>query len=118
MANYRRHSTEFKLQLVHAYLNGEGSYKDLAAKHGINHSLLILWVRKFQAGEITEEQDQSEALRDSQAKIAALERKVGQLTMELDLLKKTEPLVTPRGGGEPSIIAGPKVFPLRKDAKS
>ena len=49
MGTYKRHSTELRLQLVHAYLNGEGSYQDLAAKHGINHSLLILWVRKCQA---------------------------------------------------------------------
>jgi transposase-like protein len=58
MATYKRHSTALKLQLVHAYLNGEGSYKELAAKHSIDHSLLVLWVQKFQRGEITEEQDQ------------------------------------------------------------
>jgi transposase-like protein len=57
MATYKRHSTALKLQLVHPYLNGEGSYKQLAAQHSINHSLLVLWVQKFQRGEITEEQD-------------------------------------------------------------
>ena len=116
MANYRRHSTEFKLQLVHAYLNGEGSYKELAARHGIGHSLLLLWVKKFQAGEITEEQDQSETVREYEARIAALERKVGQLTMQLDVLKKITPPPTSKSD-ESLIIAGPKVSLLRKDAK-
>src|SRR5438132_6301763 len=59
MATYKRHSTALKLQLVHPYLNGEGSYKQLAAQHSINHFLLVLWVQKFQRGEITEEQDQA-----------------------------------------------------------
>jgi transposase len=116
MATYRRHSTAFKLQLVHAYLNGEGSYKELAARHGIGHSLLLLWVRKFQAGEITEEQDQSETVREYEAKIAVLERKVGQLTMQLDVLKKITPALT-NTSDTLSIIVGPKVSPLRKDAK-
>ena len=57
MATYKRHSTALKLQLVHAYLYGEGSYKELAARHCINHSLLVLWAQKSQRGEITEEQD-------------------------------------------------------------
>src|SRR5882757_6333676 len=112
MATYRRHSTAFKLQLVHAYLNGEGSYKELAARHGIGHSLLLLWVRKFQAGEITEEQDQSETLREYEATIAALERKVGQLTMQLDVLKKITPPPTPSTNDDSLIIAGPKVSPF------
>ena len=37
----RRYSVEFKLQLVRAYLSGEGSLKGIAGQHGINHSLLI-----------------------------------------------------------------------------
>jgi transposase-like protein len=41
MAIYARHSAAFKLELVRVYLNGEGSYKELAARHGIGHSLLL-----------------------------------------------------------------------------
>ena len=119
MATYKRHSTALKLQLVHAYLNGEGSYKELPARHSINHSLLVLWVQKFQRGEITEEQDQAETIAEYEAKIAALERKIGQLTLEVDLLKKTGMRATSRTSESPSITAGPATgYPLRGDAKS
>lgn len=96
-----------------------GQLQGLAARHSVNHSLLVLWVQKFQRGEITEEQDQAETIAEYEAKIAALERKIGQLTMEVDLLKKTGMRTTSRTSEPPSITAGPAtVYPLRGDAKS
>lgn len=44
---YRSYSTEFKLSAVQAYLNGEGGLKAIARQFGIDHPLLIKWVRKF-----------------------------------------------------------------------
>lgn len=32
---HRRHSTQLKLQLARAYLNGEGSFKAIAKQHDI-----------------------------------------------------------------------------------
>jgi len=84
---HRRHPTELKLRLVEAYLNGEGSLMSIAKAHDITHTLLMIWVDKFRRGELTDEIDYVERSREAEAKIAALERKVGQLTMELDVLK-------------------------------
>jgi transposase len=47
-------------------------------------------------------------MADYEAKIAALERKVGQLTMELDLVKKTVHLKTVRNSEPSSVISGPQ----------
>ena len=85
---HRRHPTELKLRLVESYLIGEGSLKSIAKTHDITHTLLMLWVDKYRRGELTDEIDYVERAREAEAKIAALERKVGQLTMELDVLKK------------------------------
>jgi transposase-like protein len=52
---HRRYSTECKLQVVQTYLDGGGSGKSIAAAHGIGHSLLLLWIDKYQRGELTEE---------------------------------------------------------------
>lgn len=49
---HRRLSTEFKLQLVQSYLDGEGSVKGIASRHGIGHSLLLLWIDKYRRGEL------------------------------------------------------------------
>jgi transposase len=112
--SYRSYSTEFKLSAVHSYLNGEGGLKAIARQFGICHPLLILWTRKFQRGELNEELAQEDRARDYEAKIANLERKIGQLVMEVDLLKKG---ALTRPNGEPlSIVSGPQASPSQKDA--
>lgn len=54
---------------------------------------------------------------DYEAKIAALERKVGQLTMELDLAKKTPRLRLVSDNENSLIVSGPKVVPSDGGAK-
>lgn len=114
---HRRHSTELKLRLAQAYLNGEGSLKSIAKQHDISHALLMIWVDKFRRGELTEGIDQDEKIREYEAKIAALERKVGQLTMEIDVLKKLHQ-VSPQHVAQPLVVSGPWESPSAKDAES
>ena len=85
---YRRFSTEFELRLVEAFLAGEGSMKGLATQAGINHSLLHYWLGKYREGTLSLDVRREEELVEAEQPIAGLERKVGQLTMELDLLKR------------------------------
>jgi len=113
---HRRHSTAFKLELIRAYLNGEGSYKSIANKHDISHALLMTWVEKYQSGDLTEEIHDAEMVKEHEATIAALERKIGQLVMELDLLKKRDQIQ--RTGGPLSIVSGPQDAPSGKDVDS
>jgi hypothetical protein len=54
--------------------------------------------------------------RGVRGKIAELERKVGQLTMEVDLLKKGVQLGRQRSVVTSSIVSGPKASPSREDA--
>ncbi len=112
---YRRFSTEFKLQLVEAYLAGEGSLRGLATHAGLDHSLLHYWVAKYRAGELSLDVAREETLVESEQKIAALERKVGQLTMELELLKKGLIAVPAMSNARSSIISGPTASAPRED---
>jgi len=114
---HRRHPTELKLRLVEAYLNGEGSLKSIARTLDITHTLLMIWVDKFRRGELTDEIDYVERSREAEAKIAALERKVGQLTMEVDVLKKIRQAAGVNSE-KVSIISGPLASPSSKDAVS
>ena len=61
---HRRHSMEFKLRIVKAYLNGEGSIKGVARQHDISHNLLRIWLEKLRRGELTEEVDRKERIRE------------------------------------------------------
>jgi transposase len=114
---HRRYSTEFKLQVVKAYLDGEGSIKAIARRYEISHTLILFWLDKHRRGALTEEDNLEEKVRDYEAKIAALERKVGQLTMQLDVLKKLGPSPASPPAVKPSIVSGPVVLASLKDAK-
>jgi transposase-like protein len=98
------------------YLNGETSLHGLAREHEISRNLIRLWVDKFEKGELSEELEQSAKIPEYEAKIAALERKIGQLTMEVDLLKKLRQ--EPSRKSEPlSFVSGPLGSPSQKDVE-
>jgi transposase len=108
----RTYSTEFKLQLVRQYLAGEASLKGLASRQDLNLSVLVYWLKKYERGELSEEDPLEDQVHEYEAQIAALERKVGQLTMELDAPKKGL-RATPLMPSEPlSLISGPTASPF------
>ena len=87
MARYRTYTIEFKRRVAEEHLGG-ASLTELARRHDISRELLRTWVKKCEAGEFAGGGPTKVDRRACEAKIAGLERKVGQLTMELDLLKK------------------------------
>jgi transposase len=103
---HRRHPTELKIRLAESYLNGEGSLKGIAKAHDISHNLLMIWVDKYRRGDLSDEVDFVEKQRTYEAHIAALERKIGQLTIEVDALKKRQQRIPP-AADTVSIISGP-----------
>lgn len=111
---YRRYTTEFKRRVVEAYLAGESSAHGLEKALGVPHSLVHRWAEKYRKGELTLDQQREEQVQEYQLKIAALERKVGQLTMELDLMKKGLAAMPPTHSASSSIISGPGVSPSRE----
>ncbi len=108
MARYRTYTVEFKRQVVEEHLNGGTSLNQLARRHDISRELLRIWVRKYEAGEFASDGPPRSDRRAYEAKIAGLERKGGQLTMELDLLKKGLRSARRASGGSSSVVSGPK----------
>ena len=108
MARYRTYTVEFKRQLVEEYLGGGTSLTQLARRHDLSRELLRIWVRKYEAGEFANDGPTQADRRADEAKIAGLERKVGQLTMELDLLKKGLASACQARGANSSVLSGPK----------
>ena len=109
MARYRTYTIEFKRQLVEEHLGGV-SLTELARRHDISRELLRRWVKKYEAGEFASGGDgpPKSDRRAYEAKIAGLERKVGQLTMELDLLKKGLRSARRVSGASTSVVSGPE----------
>lgn len=117
MARYRIYSIEFKKQVVREYLGGEPLHR-LGKRHQISRNLIRIWIAKYETGEFDDDQTAAAMLAEYEARIGLLERKVGQLTLENDLLKKTLPRLQSRSDGAGSIISGPVASALRKGASS
>jgi transposase-like protein len=83
----------------------------------LSPNLMQLWLTQFDRGELDAEEAAASTVAEYEAHIAALERKVGQLTMELDLLKKTHRLRLVSDNENSSIISGPRPAPSGEDAK-
>ena len=118
MARYRTYTIEFERRVVEERLGGGTSLNQLARRHDISRELLRTWVRKHEAGELTGGRPTTPDRRAYEAKIAGLERKVGQLTMELDLLKKGLRSARRASGASSSVVSGPKPAPSEPGAGS
>ncbi len=108
---YRRHSTSFKLQLCQDIRAGIIGRRDAQRSLNISANLIQLWLTQFDRGELTGEEAEASVIAEYEARIAALERKVGQLTMELDLAKKTPRMPTANNSEKSFVISGPGPAP-------
>ena len=84
MRNQRKFSLEFKRQVVEEFLGGEGAAQ-LCRKYNICSSLLYHWKDMYSRGRFNNERTEVGALKD---KVEKLERLVGKLTLENEVLKK------------------------------
>ena len=117
MARYRTYTIEFKRRVVEEHLAGV-SLTELARRHDISRELLRTWVAKHEAGELAKGRSSAADRRAYEAKIAGLERKMGQLTMELDLLKRGLRSARRASGASSSVVSGPKPAPSEPGAGS
>jgi transposase len=108
---YRRHSPQFKLQLCTDIRSGKISRRETQKVYNLSANLLQLWLSQHDRGELRGEEVEASQVAEYEAQIAALERKVGQLTMQIDLLKKIPRALHVVNGGISSIVSGPPAAP-------
>ena len=94
MNKRNQYTAEFKTKVVLEVLREEGTVSQIAARHGVNPIVLGRWKTEFLAratdvfkrGPTASEKE----LEEERKHVADLERKVGQLTYEVDWLKKKD----------------------------
>jgi transposase-like protein len=91
MVKRQKYSAELKARLVLEVISGARSQAEVAREHGIRPELLARWQRHFlaNAGRLFDQElpDQAAA-----ARLAALERALRRVTVELDVAKKAAAL--------------------------
>ena len=113
----RHYSEEFKRQVCEEYLSQGAGVAQLSRRHELSPSLIRIWIGKYEQGGYAGEIRPSAQEKQLATRVAELERKIGQLTLENDLLKKLEAHARRQRSARPSVISGPGRSPSRKDAK-
>ncbi len=92
MKKRNNYSAEFKSKVVLEVIQGTYTINEIAAKYGINPVVIGRWKSEFleRAAEIFKKgpSEAEKELEEKNIHVAELERKVGQLTYEVDWLKK------------------------------
>ena len=114
----RRYSEIFRRQVVEEILSGEQTMLSQSRRYEISRSVLHDWVGKYRADGLAAGRSTRSLLAEQEARIAVLERKIGQLTLENDLLKKTSAALRRRNAEPPSVVSGPTASASREDAGS
>lgn len=116
MKNKRTFGLEFKRQLVEELLSGESSAAQICRKYNICASLLYHWKDMYSRGRFNNEPTEVGALKD---RIEKLERLVGKLTLENEVLKKglQMSLIRSPGNGKQSGYGDASVLPSGGGAK-
>ncbi len=112
---HRSHSMELKRQVVAEYSAGE-TLHGLSKRHDVCRNLIRIWIAKAEAGDFDDDVAAAELLVRYEARIASLERLVGQQALELSFVKKGVFCGPSPTSGPTSVIAGPAASPSKRDA--
>ena len=105
MAGRRAFTTEFKVQVVREYLGGMASRASVARRYDIAPDQIKAWQKRYEEGKLS---DQPGGDTELHRRIAELERMVGRLALENDLLKKAAAWAVRQPNGRScEIISGP-----------
>src|SRR5260364_231413 len=108
---YRRHSLQFKLPLCADIRDGKIGRREAKRTYPISADRIQLCLSQYDRGELIAEEAAATTISEYGAQIAALEREVGPLTMEIDWFKKTPRRPLDTNSVISSIVSGPLASP-------
>ena len=86
MRKYRTYTEDFKRELLARIASGEITQAAAAREQNISHSLIEKWIRQEEAGQLRGKPTPRE--RQLEKELETYKKKVGELTVQVDLLKK------------------------------
>jgi len=85
----KRYSADFKAKVALEAIRGDLTLAELAAKHGIHHTIIATWKRQAIEGMSATFSGASEVVKAAnEADLDKLHAKIGQLVVERDFLAK------------------------------
>jgi transposase-like protein len=90
MKKRRKHDSSFKAKIALEALANDRTVNEIAAKYQVLPAQISQWKRELinRANSIYEEGKKSASIDDRDKEVSELHQKIGQLTVEIDWLKK------------------------------
>jgi len=90
MRKRRKHDSSFKAKIALEALANDRTVNEIAAKYQVLPAQISQWKRELinRANSIYEEGKKSASIDDRNKEVSELHQKIGQLTVEIDWLKK------------------------------
>jgi putative transposase len=121
MKKRNNYSAEFKSKVVLEVIQGTYTINEIAAKYGINPVVIDRWKSEFleRAAEIFKKgpSEAEKELEEKNIHVAELERKVGQLTYEVDWLKKNLSKLSDQTGRKSFVDRGDQNINIKRQAE-
>ena len=99
----RSFSDEFKKQVVESVVSGSATQAEIAREYKISPVIITRWKKDYKAGKFFENVD-SYDMAKQELRIRELERLLGKLTLENEMLKKARDLNTKEKKEDLSIV--------------
>ena len=113
---YRSYSTEFKRELIARIDSGELSLLEASREHDLAHSLVEKWRKRIHEGTLGERSTSRE--KQLERELDQYKKKVGELTLQVDLLKKLQQEIAEKRRQDGYIVTTNKGEKSGKDVKS
>jgi transposase len=85
----KRYSSDFKAKVALDAIRGDLTLAELAAKHGVHHTMIAAWKRQAIDGMASTFSGAGDAAKAvSEGEVEKLHAKIGQLVVERDFLAK------------------------------
>ena len=99
----RSFSDEFKKQVVESIVSGSATQAEIAREYKISPVIITRWKKDYKAGKFFENVD-SQDMAKQELRIRELERLLGKLTLENEMLKRARDLNTKEKKEDLSIV--------------
>lgn len=116
MKKYRRFDIAYKQAIVQEIESGQRTTAQIAREENIASSLLDRWKKQIREGSLVERSTAKE--RQLERELDRYKKKVGELTILVDALKKIPKMSQSRNGLNGCVVTGLKVAESRKDVRS
>lgn len=111
----RKFDVQFKIKVAEAIVSGAAEIGEVCREQQLQKSTVESWVRRYNEGTLSATANRE---KDLERQVEKLQAKIGELTMQMDLLKKASTWKQQQKKESSSIITGLNWVPSKPPATS